>query len=154
MATDGASGDRYLPPSTEFLFLMAHVETALGSGSLEEDGDVEMQMAKASSYARALTARLQLWDGLSATLLEQYHTRIELLSQAVDLAKKSKLVEAPEAEPEVIGAQGQSGSAHREEDKSSMPIHATATSPSISKADGPPGSNAPQSVQTLPRPRM
>ena len=64
--------------------------------------------AEASSYARALTARLQrasephsglsdrctqyisawasfcccarLWDGLSATLLEQYHTRIELLS--------------------------------------------------------------------------
>ncbi|CAE7946675.1 unnamed protein product [Symbiodinium sp. KB8] len=150
MATDGASGDRYLPPSTEFLFLLAHVEAALGTGCLEEDGDAEMQMAKASSYARALTARLQLWDGLSANLLEQYHTRIELLSHAVDLAKKSKLAECPEAELEAISMQGQSGSVHNEDDNSPLPDHATAFPPSISKADGSSRSNAPQSVQKLP----
>mmetsp|Transcript_27470 Transcript_27470/g.51474 ORF Transcript_27470/g.51474 Transcript_27470/m.51474 type:complete len:257 (-) Transcript_27470:47-817(-) len=84
---------RHPVAGTEFLLLLAHLETALKAGSLDDD-DWQLQTAKISSYSTALLSRLRQWDHLPAHVSEQYRLRIENLRTT--LAASSNKPRMPE----------------------------------------------------------
>jgi len=67
------------PLATEFLLLLAHVESALQSGQCQES-DWRIQKAKVASYELALRDRLKHWEALPISVAEHYRSRIEQLS--------------------------------------------------------------------------